>query len=99
MQNLLKYKNAIAYSSGNEWLCDYYNIDGILISSGYSPVESKNTQPSYDLIKVYDDQANTIANNTKLKWTDQRDQINQLLTDLINKTINIYNSNNNRVTS
>ena len=43
LQNLLRNTDAIAYSVRAEgWACDYYVIDNILISTGYSPLKSKN---------------------------------------------------------
>ena len=36
---LLRYENPIAYSAGvYGWLCDYYDIDGVCISTGYCPI-------------------------------------------------------------
>lgn len=41
-QYLLKFENIIAYSTRVEgWSCDYYDIEGILISTGYAPIENK----------------------------------------------------------
>ena len=42
-QYLLQYENEIAYSARSEgWACDYYDINNVLISTGYAPLESKN---------------------------------------------------------
>ena len=36
---LLRYENPIAYSAGvYGWNCDYYDIDGVCISTGYRPI-------------------------------------------------------------
>ena len=45
--------------------CDYYDINGVLISTGYAPLSSKNTNASYDMIKKYDDKARQILTNAK----------------------------------
>lgn len=37
LQTLLKFEEATAYSTRSEgWACDYYDIDGIIICTGYS---------------------------------------------------------------
>ena len=53
LQTLLKGTNPVAYSfSQNGWACDYYEVDGILISTGYSPLKSKNIKVKYaDIVK------------------------------------------------
>lgn len=54
-QNLLQCENAFAYSSGRDgWQCDYYNIDGVIISTGYAPI---GTPADYETIKKYDKKA------------------------------------------
>lgn len=65
MQHLLKGKTRIGYSAGiNGWDCDYYNIEGVMISTGYRPLKSKGlvVDPNYHLIKKYDDKAREILN-------------------------------------
>ena len=63
LQNLLQYKNPIAYSSGvYGWACDYYEINGVLISTGYRPVGNQNVECDYKLIREYDNKA---MNKTK----------------------------------
>jgi hypothetical protein len=63
-QWLLNYENPIAYSVGAYgWACDYYEVDGVVISTGYSPLNSKNALASYEMIKSYDDKASLILEN------------------------------------
>jgi hypothetical protein len=63
-QFLLNYETPVAYSSGvYGWACDYYEIDGVVISTGYSPLNSKNALASYEMIKSYDDKASLILSN------------------------------------
>jgi hypothetical protein len=39
MQFLLRYEEAFAYSKGvSGWQCDYYQIEDLIISTGYAPV-------------------------------------------------------------
>ena len=66
LRHLLQFQDPIAYSTRAEgWACDYYDINGVLISTGYAPLSSKNTNASYDMIKKYDDKARQILTNAK----------------------------------
>jgi hypothetical protein len=57
-QYLLGYENPMAYSTRAEgWACDYYDVNGILISTGYAPLSSKHTKPDYNIVRKYDDLA------------------------------------------
>ena len=68
LQHLLKYEEPFAYSSGvYGWSCDYYNINGTIIKTGYNTM-GKNL--SYKLVKTYDDLARTL---------DCKDAIDNLL--------------------
>lgn len=64
MQHILKYRSAIAYSTRAEgWACDYYDIGGVLISTGYAPIKSKNTHCNYEIVHEYDNKAAEVYNN------------------------------------
>ena len=79
---LLKFHDPVAYSARAEgWACDYYDINGVLISTGYAPLSSKNTHSTYDIIKKYDDQAREIACDYHMAWEEQKDKIEKLLQD------------------
>jgi hypothetical protein len=84
-QYLLHYVKPIAYSTRVEgWACDYYDINNVLISTGYAPIESKNTNSNYDIVKSYNDNAREIVNSNKdykLKISD----VNSLLEKFIEK--------------
>jgi len=58
-QFLLKYRSPFAYTSGvYGWNGDYYDIDGVLIATGYRSLpESKNTKCNYKIVREYDDRA------------------------------------------
>ncbi len=82
---LLTYKVPIAYSAGaNGWSCDYYDIDGVIISTGYSPVSDKNVKHDYKLIKSYNDQARRIILGS-MNYDDKRPAIEKLLNEFIEK--------------
>ena len=56
LQSLLNYESRFGYSSSNVngWSCDYYNINGVIISTGYNPI---GQSVNYDLLKHYELQA------------------------------------------
>lgn len=57
-QHLLNYKSPAAYSTRVEgWACDYYDIDGVIISTGYSPLDNKNVVCEHKTVRKYDDLA------------------------------------------
>ena len=65
-QFLLNYESPVAYSNGvYGWACDYYDIDGVIISTGYRYINSKNTKATYEMITSYDDKARFIINNVR----------------------------------
>ena len=77
MQYLLNYHNPIAYSSGSYgWSCDYYEINNIIISTGYSPINSKNMLHNYELIREYEQKARALNN---------KEDIDLLLFELLDK--------------
>jgi len=39
------------------WSCDYYDLDGILISTGYQPLKDKNITARYDVCRKYEQAA------------------------------------------
>ncbi len=83
-QWLLKYEEPIAYSTRVEgWACDYYDIDGVLISTGYAPLTAKNTHSNYDIVHRYNEQAEKIACDCTLSYEEQKAQVNALLKDYV----------------
>jgi len=57
-QNLLVYESPVAYSvSTYGWACDYYDINGVIISTGYNPLPNKNMKNDYKLIREYEAKA------------------------------------------
>ena len=85
-QNLLNFENEFAYSTRAEgWACDYYNIDGVIISTGYAPI-GKDT--NYNLLREYDEQARTILSDYNIKWDDKPNQIKELLNEYIQAELN-----------
>ena len=81
LQHLLKFHDPIAYSTRAEgWACDYYDINGILLSSGYAPI-GKNID--YNLRSKYDDEARKILSNYDLEYEEKKKQIEILLNEFM----------------
>lgn len=60
LQGLLFYLEPKYYSTRIEgWACDYYDIDGICISTGYSPI---GQEIDYNVINKYNNKAVEINN-------------------------------------
>lgn len=58
---LLRYVEPIAYSTGiYGWSCDYYNVNGVIISVGYNTLNNKNTKATYEMINKYEKMARRI---------------------------------------
>ena len=86
MQFLLRYQNAIAYSSGvYGWSCDYYEVNGVVISTGYSYVRDKNMDSDYKLVKYYNELARTVQDNLHLSYEERVNETNALLLALVKK--------------
>lgn len=65
-QFLLSNEKPFAYSCGlYGWKCDYYDIDGILISTGYDYIETKNARQDYNLIREYDKKAESLSQDER----------------------------------
>lgn len=86
LQYLLKYEDPLAYSVGvYGWACDYYDIEGVIISTGYQPLSSKNTVKDYNLIKEYDDKARELVNDCTYNYNTRKRLVTELLSEFISK--------------
>jgi len=87
LQNALSFHEPIAYSAGKDgWSCDYYDINGVLISTGYSRLSSKRCNASNDEIKALDKAAWTIKGDHTLSYKEQKEKVNNLLYQFIEKS-------------
>jgi hypothetical protein len=87
LQFLLNHTAPVAYSTGvYGWACDYYDIDGVIISTGYNPIKSKNTKTSYELIKRYDDAARLILRNSS-NYEKNKEAVKILLSEFIKEAL------------
>ena len=84
IQYLTYYKRAFAYSSGiNGWSCDYFEIDNVCMSTGYSPIGSN---VDYQLIKKYELKAQKIVTDYNINYDLKVKKVNKLLIEFINKS-------------
>ena len=83
-ESLLKYQEPFAYSAGiNGWACDYYYANGILLSTGYSPLSNKNTvENNYKTVREYNDKARTIV-HSDIDYETKKEQVNALLVEMV----------------
>lgn len=82
-QYLLDGVSPFAYSSGvYGWSCDYFEIDNICISTGYSPI---GEVINYDLVKKYDNKAKNILNDYSIDYQKRKNKVNKLLVKFINE--------------
>lgn len=84
-QYLFTFEQPTAYSTRAEgWACDYYEVNNICFSTGYSPV---GKPVNYELLKKYDDQARTVL-YSNINPDIIYNTINNLLNDFINELLN-----------
>lgn len=84
LQNLLKFEQPFAYSTRAEgWACDYYDVDDVLICTGYAPMRSKRTTSNYEILREYDEKARKIFDNYDLTYEKRKKQIEALLHEYI----------------
>lgn len=86
LQFLLYFEEPFAYSTRAEgWACDYYDVDGVLICTGYAPLKSKRVKSCYELEHEYDEIAKEIYNDSSLSWEEKENRINKLLHEFIER--------------
>lgn len=83
LQNLLRFRDPFAYSTrAEDWACDYYSLGNVIISTGYSPIGRKT---DYNLCHEYDQKAYKILRDYSLKWEQQRDQLEALIEEFVQR--------------
>ena len=82
-QYLLQCLNPFAYSSGvYGWSCDYYDVDGVCISTGYNTI---GENVNYDLLEKYDNKAKAILDDYSVDYQKRKAKVNKLLIKFINE--------------
>ncbi len=85
MQSLLRERQPFAYSAWTEgWACDYYEVDEVIISTGYAPLSNKNMIEDYSIIKEYENKALEI-DSLYLPLDERKAKKEVLLKELVNK--------------
>lgn len=85
-QYLLGFAKEFGYSAGsNGWACDYYDVNGVCISTGYSYIHG--VKYDYDMLNKYELEAQSIRLDNSLTWEVKEEKINQLLKDFVNECI------------
>ena len=83
---LLNYETPESYCAGvYGWSCDNYNIEGVLISTGYNYINNKNMKHiDYDTLMTYENKAREICNsNYSLDWKVKKDMVRSLLIEML----------------
>lgn len=82
-QYLLRYVEPYYYTCGvYGWKSDNYVVNGVLISTGYAPI---NGLRNYELVKKYEAKAEKINLSSTLEWEEKKKKTNKLLEKLINE--------------
>lgn len=76
-QALLRYESPFAYSAGTYgWNCDYYDIDGVCISTGYRPI---GRDVDYAALREAEKRAREIYDNTDNTYEKRAEHVSELL--------------------
>jgi len=90
-QQLLKAFDPIAYSAGRDgWACDYYNVDDVIISTGYSYIDSKRTKHTYKQLKAVELKADAIWSDYSLTYKQRLSKVKRLMKKFLNDSIKRY---------
>ncbi len=82
LQDLLYFRNRIAYTSGvYGWNADIYDFGNVAIVTGYRPFGNVSVQ--YETVKQYNDTAREIACNYKIPYDERKELVNMLLEEFI----------------
>lgn len=82
-QNLLFFQSPNSYCTSNlyGWRCDNYDIDDVLISTGYEPLDNRNANTNK--LEHFEKAARKIRDNYTLSYEQKQKQVNKLLFDFI----------------
>lgn len=88
-QNLLAYQNEFAYSAGsNGWACDYYDVNGVCISTGYAYIHNQNTNYDYEMLQKYESQAESIRHDYSMDFEVKKEKLTELLKAFVSECTN-----------
>lgn len=91
LQFLLNGIDPLYYSTRREgWACDYYKIPrGIIVCTGYDPIEKGASHISYDFARKYDEAAQKICYET-YDWQERKRRLDALLEDFAGDVEQLY---------
>lgn len=86
MSYLLAYEEPVYYTSGvYGWNSDVYNIDGVIVSTGYRPAGTRRID--YKTIEVYEGMAKDIATDNSFSYYHKQCRVRALLNELLSKAV------------
>lgn len=84
-QALLRYETPFAYSAGvYGWNCDYYDIDGVCISTGYRPI---GRTVGYAALREAEKRAREINDNTHNTYEKRAEHVSDVLRAFIKSAL------------
>lgn len=85
LQNLLYGQEPFGYSTRAEgWACDYYDIDGVCISTGYAPT---GATVDYKLVRKFNELARAVRDNNALGYEQKQTELDKLRSEFIREAI------------
>lgn len=84
VQHLTRFREPIAYSCGvYGWNCDYYDIDGVIVATGYRGVPQQNTNVSHQTIREFEKKAEKLVHDYDLDYEERKEKVESLLKELV----------------
>ena len=88
LQYLLKYQSRDYYTCGvYGWNFDVYTFGDYAITTGYRSC-IHHVKRNYELEREYEEKARKIYYNRELSWDNQKEKINNLLAEFLQKVFN-----------
>lgn len=96
--NLLRNQQPNSYCSGiYGWRCDNYELTGtknkILLSTGYSPIATKNLKENYKLIEKYNLKAGKILNEKNNDYEKILKKLDKLVIKFVDEVLSESEAN------
>lgn len=98
IDNLLRNQQPNSYCAGvYGWNCDNYELNGskktILLSTGYSPVATKNLKENYKLIEKYNIKAGRILNKKSNNYKKNLKELDKLVIKFVDEVLSESEAN------
>jgi len=80
-QALLEHETPFAYSSRAEgWACDYYIVEGVLISTGYAPLKDTRVSKNYAVVNQYEERARAVQRDD---YETRKKEVRKILIEFV----------------